>query len=389
MLELTLKEIGLTDGEIKVYVALLDSGSTTTGTIIKQSKISASKVYNILERLGNKGLVSYIMKQKTKYFQATDPKRILDYLAEKEKALGEQRHNIQKVLPQLIAKYQDQEKAHEEVEMYKGLNGVRNMFYSILDMLKRGEEYFVIGAGWGYEREDVIRTMLNEYHRKRAEKGITANLLFNFESYPLARSLGYRLCTIKPMPQELTTNSQIMIFKNNVFIILWKKEPLGFVIKDQELRDSFKTYFDMLWNRKTNIYSGDEGLQELIAETLHARAVWFIGGGGYISVRMPEYWKVHNEKRIKKKQRWRILAREMIENTPLAKEKYVQYKILPKTYTAPNVVWVFGNTVANVLWTKKPIAFVIENKEIAESYREYFKYLWENIMPHTEITKII
>jgi len=51
-----LKAIGLTEGEIRVYLALLDSGLTTTGIVIKQSNITGSKVYNILDRLIEKGL---------------------------------------------------------------------------------------------------------------------------------------------------------------------------------------------------------------------------------------------------------------------------------------------------------------------------------------------
>lgn len=505
MLESTLHEIGLTEGEIKVYLALLDLGSTTTGALIKKSKISASKVYNILERLAHKGLVSHIIKQKTKYFQATDPKRLLEYLAEKEKALGEQKKNIQKVLPQLLAK--QQEKAEQEVEMYKGLAGVRNMFYSILDDVQQGEAYDVIGAGWGYEREESVRMFLGEYHERRAHKGITANLLFNFETYRAAASLGYKRCTIKPMPQELISTSQIMIFKDKMFIILWKKDPLGFVIKDRELRDDFKRYFDVLWNRdietlkgfqgiqrlcdlvietkkdlfllgangvlykkrqdyffafdkkrvttgikrfhlsiaetrgfgfnttpntdvkylprefssplviwifgdyvanilwekeelvfliknkkiaedyrkyfwfiwnqQTHTYYGYGGLQEIFEDTLNYSEVLFIGAGGYITQRMPNYWKDYNKRRIAQKQRWKILGREMVKQTAIINEPYIEYKVLPKTYTVPNVVWIFGDKVANVLWTEEPIAFVVDNKEIAQSYREYFEYLWK------------
>ncbi len=508
-MEAILREIGLTEGEIKVYLALLDEGSTTTGSLIKRSKVSASKVYQILERLSQKGLVSSVIKQKTRYFQATDPKRILDYLAEKENAIEEQKHNIQKVLPLLLAKHQ--EKTREEVEMYKGMAGVRNMFYSILDDLKKGDEYHVISAGWGFEREEEGRTMLNAYHEQRVKKGIYAHLLFNFESFPLARTVswGGKLCAIKSMPQDLTTTTQIMIFKDKIFIILWKKDPLGFVIKDMELRETFKKYFDVLWNQdmqifhgfdgvkrlcnivieekadlyligangmlykkrpelfrdfdkrrleagirrhhlsiaetrnlpvntqpntdvkylprefssplviwifgdyvanilwekeelifliknkniaedyrkyfsfiwnqQTHTYYGYEGLKEIFEDTLNCPEVWFIGGGGYITTKMPEYWKDYNRRRLEKKQRWRNLARGSITDTPLAKAQNHEYKILPQTYTAPNVIWIFGDKVANVLWTEEPIAFVVENKEVAQSYREYFEYLWETV----------
>ena len=64
-----LAEIGLTERESKVYLALLELGSTTTGPLVKKSEVPNSKVYEILESLQNKGLVSWITKGKTKYFQ--------------------------------------------------------------------------------------------------------------------------------------------------------------------------------------------------------------------------------------------------------------------------------------------------------------------------------
>jgi sugar-specific transcriptional regulator TrmB len=45
-----LEEIGLTEGESKVYLALLKLGATKTGPLIKEADVSSSKVYKILER---------------------------------------------------------------------------------------------------------------------------------------------------------------------------------------------------------------------------------------------------------------------------------------------------------------------------------------------------
>ena len=73
MNEKILEEIGLSRGESKIYLALIDLGSSTTGPIAKKSKISHSKVYKILDKLSVKGLVSYVLIRKTKYFKASNP----------------------------------------------------------------------------------------------------------------------------------------------------------------------------------------------------------------------------------------------------------------------------------------------------------------------------
>ena len=78
-----LEEIGLTKSEIKVYLALLKLGQTTAGPIVDEAKVTRSKIYDILERLKNKGLVSHIIKESTKYFSATSPTNIIEYLNKK------------------------------------------------------------------------------------------------------------------------------------------------------------------------------------------------------------------------------------------------------------------------------------------------------------------
>jgi sugar-specific transcriptional regulator TrmB len=54
-----LEDIGLTKTEIKIYLALLKLGQSTTTNIIKDAGIHASKVYEFLDKLIKKGLVSY------------------------------------------------------------------------------------------------------------------------------------------------------------------------------------------------------------------------------------------------------------------------------------------------------------------------------------------
>lgn len=96
-----LESVGFAKGEIRVYLSLLELGETTTGTIIKSSKITGSKVYEILDKLIKKGLVSYIIREKTRYFQATSPKRLLDYINRKEAKFIEEKKSIEAIIPEL------------------------------------------------------------------------------------------------------------------------------------------------------------------------------------------------------------------------------------------------------------------------------------------------
>ena len=71
MLELNLKKLGLTDYESKTYLALLEIGEGTSGDIIKKAEIHTGKIYEILESLKNKGLISEVIKNNI-FFSASE-----------------------------------------------------------------------------------------------------------------------------------------------------------------------------------------------------------------------------------------------------------------------------------------------------------------------------
>ena len=76
----SLEEFGLTKIEAKVYLNLLRLGSTTTGPLVKKTELHRATVYDALKRLMEKGLINFIIKEKTRYFQAADPKHFLDLI---------------------------------------------------------------------------------------------------------------------------------------------------------------------------------------------------------------------------------------------------------------------------------------------------------------------
>ena len=59
--------------------------------------VSSSKIYEIMDKLIQKGLVSYIIKSGVKYFESAQPNRLLDYISEKEKKLEIQKEKIKKI----------------------------------------------------------------------------------------------------------------------------------------------------------------------------------------------------------------------------------------------------------------------------------------------------
>lgn len=87
-----------------------------------------------------------------------------------------------------------------------------------------------------------------------------------------------------------------------------------------------------------------------------------------------------NLKSQQKKQKLKILLDSSVKKTlgkDREKEKYTEVKYMPKGYISPSAMDIFGDYVYIFLWEEKPFVFMIKNKRIAESFKQYFNFLWK------------
>lgn len=230
-----LEDIGLTNAEIKVYLALLELGSSTAGPIIEQSNLQSSVVHTTLGKLFQKGFVSSIMEGKRHHYQASNPKHILDYIQEK-------RERLERILPELNAK-QLTAKRKPEVITYRGIRGIKELMLELLDA--GGTEHHTIGsceASLMLGSEWWIR-----YHEKRKTKSIRAKLLFNNSLKKWATSNYFELAELRFTSAGFEPLTETIIRNDKVAILIWSKIPLGIIIHQREAADSYEAYFQALW----------------------------------------------------------------------------------------------------------------------------------------------
>ncbi|MBR9703486.1 hypothetical protein GOV10_05585 [Candidatus Woesearchaeota archaeon] len=239
-----LQQIGLSDGEQKVYLALIELGEATSGPIATKSSVSASKIYEVAGRLMKKGPVGVVDKKGVKHFRATHPKAISNYLTERKRELEAVEEEANKLLPQLTAQYE--EKAEEtEVELKRGMKSLRNTFHNLISELKKDEEYVVIGGSLGTDAPAKFRTLLTNYHNQRAEKGIKMRMLFQNETPVL--DAAKKNSQIRFLPPSLQSPLQINVHGETTDLILLLNEPIIFTIKNKNVAKAFSQYFEQLW----------------------------------------------------------------------------------------------------------------------------------------------
>lgn len=243
-----LKEAGLTEGESKVYGALLELGVSTIGPILEKSGITKSIIYRILDKLIQKGLVSYIIKEKTRHYQAERPEKLLDYLEEKEKDIEKTKEKIRDFLPTLIGKMHAAEKSIATI--YEGFKGIMTVHDKRFEKLKKGEEYYFFGLP--PKQPEYFHAYWQKDHKKRAKLGINCNLLYNqkVDDSVLKNRNSFRGCDARRMPIDVNTPAWVLGYKDVVVIGLpLAEKPLAFEIINQEVADSFREYFEWFWKR--------------------------------------------------------------------------------------------------------------------------------------------
>jgi len=246
MINQTLQQIGLTQGEIKVYLALLELGSSSIGIIIKKSGISGSKTYEVLDRLANKGLISSITKNNIKYFEASSPERILDYLKDKQNKIKQEEIEIQKIIPDLILKQKSVKKT--EAKIFTGWEGIKTANEDIIQTLKKGEEWLSMGLT---EQPESWEIYFTKKQKIRAQKGIIHKHLLNekYKSlYEQRKKLPHTQFRFLPKELEMPTSTEIYSNKVIIFILL-KENPIAIMIENKQVAESFRKYFNLLWNQ--------------------------------------------------------------------------------------------------------------------------------------------
>ncbi len=224
-----LQKLGLTDNEARVYLALLELGPSLAGQISRKTGVHRRNIYDITERLIEKGLIGYIVKNNRRLFEAANPERLKEILKEKQRELEE-------ALPNLTLLYQ-KTKEKQETNFYKGIEGLKTIFQE--QVTGKSKEILILGAS--SSAFEVLPFYFKWYDKDRVKKKIKARIIASnkLPKIPLSE--------IRYLPQKYSNPLAINIYGDKVAIILWKKPPLAIVIKEQEIADSYRKYFELMW----------------------------------------------------------------------------------------------------------------------------------------------
>jgi sugar-specific transcriptional regulator TrmB len=233
-----MKSLGFSDQEIAIYIKFLYLKESTASNLGKEMKIHRRSVYDVVERLVKKGVLSFIERDGKKYYKPINPTKIIGLLEEKRGDI----ENVKKDLSSVMHKI-DSMKSFEGVgaEVLFGKEGIKTVY---LDELAEGKPIHVICTSID-RTEDLLKNFLVSYTRDRIKKGVSIKAVV--AKGAKTRLEKYGLMEVRYLPSDQISPSSLSVYGNKVAITLWSGEPISILVRSREIAESFRNHFEIIW----------------------------------------------------------------------------------------------------------------------------------------------
>lgn len=232
-----LQKIGLSEKEAQVYLACLEGREISASQIAFKTRIHRTLVYDILNKLKEIGLVSFIPRENRKYFNAASPYALLATLKEKESI-------VKKILPKLHEIEGLQAKS-TRVAVFEGKEGMKTVMNDILSL----HPMEFIGFGSSRSSVELIPAFMKQWHQSRVRKGIGMRFIYNNTTIARERVklLPKKLTQYRFMPIPIPLPTSTIVYGDKILLQSWKSEPFSVVIQNQDMAENNRQYFEQLW----------------------------------------------------------------------------------------------------------------------------------------------
>ncbi|HLD42780.1 MAG TPA: helix-turn-helix domain-containing protein [Candidatus Nanoarchaeia archaeon] len=235
-----LEEIGLSKNEIKVYLALLKLGKSTSWKLTAETGIQVSALYYCLDNLIKKGLVSYIMIANKKHFQAASPEHLVQLLDTKKK-------QVEAILPELKA-IQNETEERIQTNVYEGYKGFKGVYDRLLRVMKKGGTYYVFGARQiGDPTNETLHLLFLNFHKQREKQGIKAKILFNKDVEKEVKKAAKDFKHMNYRFIDTKNNSFILIYDNRIVNFLYTQRLIAIETISEDVYQSYRQFFEEMW----------------------------------------------------------------------------------------------------------------------------------------------
>lgn len=244
-IEVYLKQLGLDDKEIKIYLACLEIGESAIMPIVDKVGLPRTTVFHILERLGQRKLVEIVQKGSRHLYIPYPPRHLVTLMKQDREKMDEQIESLKTALPELSRVY-SHSSFEPKVRFFKG-NEIRQIYDEILEI--GADESWYVG-----ESDKIVQALGEKYLRnwieKRVKLGVrskSVRVRSNKSEEEIFEGGKKYLRNIRYAPVDFKSPTHILIYGDNVAYITTGEENFGLVITSRESAQTMRNWFNQLW----------------------------------------------------------------------------------------------------------------------------------------------
>ena len=376
MLQKQLQQLGFGKNEIKIYLALFELGKSRAGELIDHTKLHRNIVYQDLEDLVKRDLVTKIEVKGVFEYSANNPESLVDEFANKKQL-------SQQIAKELIKK---QKEPAREIAVYEGMEGLKKSRNKMLKYSAK-DELFVFAVDSISKIEKYWRT----FHKKRDAKGIKMKMLYErkADKADVAWRDGLPNSQAKYLPFSQGLPIWFAGIGEHLEVGIPGDNPLTFNIKSKEAVNGFKTFFDYFWNQDVAIENGFKALEKVfydMADELKAGEEYCVLGTSLpINEKFEKFFDDFHKKRIKKGIKLRMLAYKEFYQRQLERlkrcgdpdGKISKVKLFTSSSAVPMQTTLYKNKTRIIIFSANPTVMYIDNKEIYDGFKQQFEDQWD------------
>lgn len=240
-----LKELGLSPNEARIYEALLELGESSITEIATRTNIHRRNVYDAVNRLVDKGVITPVIGDKESRYAPVEPNKFFEMVEEK-------RTKLEEILP-AMQKLFSEKKTTEGVFVYSGIEGLKNIQRDALGA--RGFIYSIGGKGFYLDPHPHKDLMAESFLRATKKRNIRLQILLDAttkDQYKPEPRLGNS--EFRFLPKEYSSPGVVDVYNDRVVISLGNldqpsKDFTAFMIISERLAESYKQWFQFMWDR--------------------------------------------------------------------------------------------------------------------------------------------
>lgn len=241
-----LRQLGLNDKEIKVYLALLEFGNQPASVIAKKTGLPRPTVLFLFDRLQKFGYILKSKRGRTQYFYA-DPQDLQNSFSSR---LEDQKQLLQTVIP-LLQEYKNPFTSSPKVTFFEGIEGCRKAYLLLLE-----SKTIILEFAAHHDLLRLGEKFMNRFVKERSKRKLLLKAIcLDTAMHRDYKKLNKRQWREMKLFSEKsgTFYSSIAIFEDKVLLMNLYHDAFAILIQSPQVAQTLRTIHTFAW-RSREVY---------------------------------------------------------------------------------------------------------------------------------------